>query len=114
MRRDASTTTVQWLVHTTTITNSPPLSQPLPLFLLLDSIAAYGILQDEEEIAERERRRATARQHWACIRRYVQDRIKQRRNKKMGFNQDKAFKRLRAQAKASMNPEQARRELYEK
>lgn len=69
---------------------------------------------DEEERADRERKRATAIQQWGVIRRYVQDRIKQRKRNRGGWNKEKAMNRLRAQAKISLKPDQVRKELFER
>ena len=63
---------------------------------------------------DKERKRVRARQHWGLIKRYIEDRVQQRRKKKGGFNKSKAFSRLRAQAKATLNPEQARKDIFER
>lgn len=60
------------------------------------------------------RRQAKARQHWGVIRRYVQDRTKQRRLNKGAYNKEKSLNKLRAQARLQLKPDQVRRELFEK
>ena len=74
----------------------------------------YQETDDEQERADQERKRATARQQWGVVRRYVQDRIKQRKRNRGGWNKDKAMNRLRAQAKISLKPDQVRKELFER
>ncbi|KAF6035300.1 hypothetical protein EB796_006390 [Bugula neritina] len=70
--------------------------------------------EDEETVIERENRRTRARKHWEIIRRYVYDKTKKRRKKVGGFHKDRAFNKIKAQAKAKLNPAQTRREIFER
>ena len=66
-----------------------------------------------EEQLEAERRKAMARQHWGIIKRFIQDRIKQRaRRRRRGYNTERTLNQLRAQARIGIKPEEVRRELF--
>ncbi|XP_067936863.1 uncharacterized protein [Watersipora subatra] len=68
--------------------------------------------EDEETKEKGEKNRERARYHWEILRRYIDDRIRERRKKKGGFNTGKAFNKLRAQAKVTLNPDQTRRDIF--
>ena len=71
-------------------------------------------LKNAEDTEELEKKKAAARYHWGLIRTHVNDRIRARRKRKMGFNKDRAMNKVRAQAKAALHPEHARRDIFER
>lgn len=73
-------------------------------------VVSVDIDSDIEMERETEaKRRATARRHWGVIRRYVAERVKQR---KEGNTAQKSWNILRHQLRAQTNAELVRLELY--